>query len=101
MKSLKNSSFFTLNLLFGIIVLNFFFCVMDHRILIQYLNPKLSIKLKNCEKKVSSQHYRERRGKKGVKFLMAIICLSSAAEFHESVFFNTESVLSLLDFEIQ
>lgn len=69
---------------------------MDHRILIQYLNPKLYIKLKNSVKKVSSQHYRERKGKKGVKFLMAIICLSSVAEFHESIFFNPES-----DFEIQ
>lgn len=36
-----------------------------------------------------------------MKFLMVLSCLSAAAEIHESVVFNTEYALSLLDFKIQ
>lgn len=74
-------------------LLYFFFMV--RRILIQYLNLNIYLKLRNSEKTVSSQEYRKRRKKKGMKFLRVISYLSCVAECHISVFFNTEYTLSL------
>lgn len=45
------------------VVLLYLIFFMDHRILIQYLNLNIYLKLRNWEKTVSSQHYRKRRKK--------------------------------------